>query len=234
MNGFDEIKKSDTQADNLQNGELSQEKNAENVKADKSDVEYDTQVAREKFEKHRMYLIGISTSGLFIALMIISAFISIPVTTSVKFTLQFLVTNVCCLLLGKKWGTLSVFLYILLGLFGLPIFSNGGGFAYVLQPSFGFLIGMMIGGFFASWFREKVGKNNFLTYFLASLIDLVILDIVGVAYGAGMLYGYMHSTMGVWAFLMAMLIPFIPIDIAKCVISSLICPKLSKFSKFSR
>ncbi|MCI8421539.1 MAG: biotin transporter BioY [Clostridia bacterium] len=233
MNGFDEFQKKDEQADDLQNSDnkLVVEKSQE---INKEGATIDTQKARENYEKHRMYILGISTSGLFIALMIISAFISIPLTTSVKFTLQFLVTNVCCLLLGKKWGTISVLLYILLGLFGLPIFSNGGGFAYVLQPSFGFLIGMMVGGFFAAWFREKVGKNNFLTYFLASLIDLVILDVIGVAYGAGILYGYTHSTMGVWNFLMIMLIPFIPIDIVKCVISSLICPKLSKFSKFSR
>ena len=192
--------------------------------------EFDKQKARENFEKRRQYINGIAMSGLFIALMIVSAFISIPIGP-IKITLQFMVTNICCLLLGKKWGTISVFLYLLLGLFGLPIFSAGGGFAYVLQPSFGFLIGFAVGGFFAAWFREKVGKNNFLTYLWASLIDMVIMDVIGVAYGAGIMYGYMHSTMGVWKFLMAMLIPFIPIDIAKCAISSAICPRLYKFGK---
>ena len=229
MNGFDKSQ-NDEQANNLQNGETS--KDAEkNVAADNGGVEYDANVARDIYERRRKYILGVATSGLFIALMIISAFISIPVTSSVKFTLQFLVTNVCCLLLGKKWGTISVFLYIVLGLFGLPIFSNGGGFAYVLQPSFGFLIGMAVGGFFSAWIREKFGKNNFLSYFWASLIDMAIMDAIGVAYGAGILYGYMHSTMGVWAFLMVMLVPFIPIDIAKCAVSSLICPRLSKYSK---
>ena len=190
----------------------------------------DEQKAREIIEKRRKYIIGVATSGLFIALMIISAFISIPIGP-IKITLQFMVTNICCLLLGKKWGAISVFLYLLLGLFGLPIFSNGGGFAYVLQPSFGFLIGMAIGGFFAAWFREKVGKTNFTTFLLASLIDMVIMDIIGVAYGAGIMYGYMHSTMGVWKFFMVMLIPFIPIDIAKSVICAAVCPKLHKYSK---
>ena len=190
----------------------------------------DEQKAREIIEKRRKYTIGIATSGLFIALMIISAFISIPIGP-IKITLQFMVTNICCLLLGKKWGGISVFLYLLLGLFGLPIFSNGGGFAYVLQPSFGFLLGFAVGGFFAAWFREKLGKTNFKAFLIASLIDMVIMDIIGVAYGAGIMYGYMHSSMGVWKFLMAMLIPFIPVDIAKCVISSLVCPKLYKYVK---
>ena len=195
-------------------------------------VEIDAQRARDQLEKRRRYILGIATSGTFIALMIVSAFISIPITPSVAFTLQCLVTNMCCLLLGKKWGTCSVILYIVLGLLGLPIFAGGGGgFAYVLKPSFGFLIGMAVGGFFAAWFREKVGKNNFTTYLLASLIDMAIWDIIGVAYGAGIMYGYMHASTGVWQFFMMFLIPFIPIDIVKCVISALLCPKLSKFSK---
>ena len=210
MNGFDQLPEHDEEKDTMQSDELIKK-------------------AKEIHEKRRKYIIGIASSGVFIALMIISAFISIPIGP-IKITLQFIVTNICCLLLGKKWGAISVLLYLLLGLFGLPIFSNGGGFAYVLQPSFGFLIGFAVGGFIAAWFREKVGKTNFTTFLWASLIDMVIMDIIGVAYGGGIMYGYMHSSIGVWKFLMAMLIPFIPIDIAKSVISAAVCPKLSKYS----
>ena len=225
MNGFDEEKINNDSE--LNDGKIADENNSG---IDKSVVSLDEQKARDIIDKRRKYIIGVSTSGLFIALMIISAFISIPIGP-IKITLQFIVTNICCLLLGKKWGAVSVLLYLLLGLFGLPIFSSGGGFAYVLQPSFGFLIGFAVGGFVAAWFREKVGKSNFTAFLLASLIDMVIMDVIGVVYGAGIMYGYMHSTMGVWKFFMVMLIPFIPIDIAKCVISAAVCPKLSKFSK---
>lgn len=213
MSGFDE-----------DNKEIKQDEN--------NNAEFDAQKAREIHDKRRKYLIGIATAGVFIALTVISAQISIPITPAVAFTLQFLVTNACCLLLGKKWGTLTIFLYILLGLFGLPIFSaGGGGFAYVLKPSFGFLIGMMVGGFVGAIFREKIGKNTFLAYFLASLINMVIMHAFGIVYGAGIMYGYLHTTKTVWEFLMMMSIPFIPIDIVKCVICSLICPKLSRYNK---
>lgn len=227
MNGFDENQtqqeqKRDTLEDSQLNG---QEFDSTTHLGAESELK-----AREAHDKHRNYLLGVATSGLFIALMIISAFISIPIGP-ISITLQFLVTNVCFLLLGKKWGAISAGLYLLLGLFGLPIFSAGGGFAYVLKPSFGFLIGFFVGGFFAAWYREKVGKTNFKTYLIASLIDMLIMDVIGVAYGAGIMYGYMHLTTGAWEFLMAMLIPFIPIDIIKCVIGSLICPKLCKYSK---
>ena len=221
MSGFDDRQSGDKKQDVEQDVEI-----------DKQSVGAEAQKAREYHDKRRRYILGIATSGIFIALMIVSAFISIPITPSVAFTLQCLVTNTCCLLLGKKWGACSVVLYVVLGLLGLPIFSaGGGGFAYVLKPSFGFLIGMAVGGFFAAWFREKTGKTNFTTYLFASLIDMVIWDIIGVAYGAGIMYGYMRVTTGVWDFLMMMLIPFIPIDIAKCVISALLCPRLSKYCK---
>lgn len=42
-------------------------------------------------------------------------------------------------LLGPRRGGLAVALYLALGLGGLPIFTNGGGFAYVGQPTFGYL-----------------------------------------------------------------------------------------------
>lgn len=42
-------------------------------------------------------------------------------------------------LLGPRRGGLAVALYLALGLGGLPIFTNGGGFAYLGQPTFGYL-----------------------------------------------------------------------------------------------
>ncbi|MDE5990787.1 MAG: biotin transporter BioY [Clostridia bacterium] len=183
-------------------------------------------------DKRRRYIMGIATSGIFIAFMVVSAFINIPIGT-IKITMQFLVANVCALLLGKKWGTVSLVLYLALGLMGLPIFSSGGGPAYVLQPSFGYIIGFAIGGFFAAWYREKVGKHTFKTYMIASLINMLIMDVFGTVYGAVIMYGYMHSTMGVWAFFWAFLVPFIPIDIIKCIVGSLICAKIGPMAERS-
>lgn len=42
-------------------------------------------------------------------------------------------------LIGARRGGLAVALYLALGLGGLPIFTNGGGFGYVRQPTFGYL-----------------------------------------------------------------------------------------------
>ena len=78
--------------------------------------------------------------SLFTALIAAGAFIKIPVPV-VPFTLQYLFTMLAGLLLGSKRGTISVVAYMLLGLAGLPIFSEGGGLWYVFKPSFGYIIG---------------------------------------------------------------------------------------------
>ena len=84
--------------------------------------------------------------ALFTALSAIGAFIRIPVPL-VPFTLQITFTTLAGLLLGSKKGAISVAVYVLMGLIGIPVFTQGGGFSYVLKPSFGFLVAFIIGAF---------------------------------------------------------------------------------------
>ena len=84
-------------------------------------------------------------TGLFAALTAVGAFIKVPVPVC-PFTLQFLFTTLAGVLLGGKLGACAVGIYVMLGLAGLPIFAGGGGISYVLQPTFGYLIGFIAGG----------------------------------------------------------------------------------------
>ena len=79
--------------------------------------------------------------GLFTALIAVGAFIKIPVPV-VPFTLQYLFTMMAGLLLGSKLGALSVTFYMLLGLAGLPIFSEGGWFRTTFLLSYKIVIGI--------------------------------------------------------------------------------------------
>lgn len=87
-------------------------------------------------------------------------------------------------LLGSKLGMISVGVYVLLGLFGLPIFAAGGGFTYVLRPSFGFLLTFILTAFVVGLLTEKTKKRTFLNYFVIALIGLII------TYGIGLIYKY--------------------------------------------
>ena len=68
--------------------------------------------------------------ALFTALTAIGAFLRIPMPM-VPFTLQNLFSTLAGLLLGSYLGAVSVGIYVLLGLAGVPVFTSGGGIGYV-------------------------------------------------------------------------------------------------------
>ena len=84
--------------------------------------------------------------AVFTALLVVSAFIRIP-TPLVPITLQSGMVLICGILLGPKYGSISVLLYVCLGLCGVPVFAMGGGLGYVLQPTFGYVMGFILGAY---------------------------------------------------------------------------------------
>ena len=119
--------------------------------------------------------------ALFTALTAVGAFIKIPVPV-VPFTLQFLFTMLAGLLLGGRLGAISVGAYAVLGLLGLPIFTEGGGFWYLLKPSFGYILGFIVGAYVTGKMAAKT--SNFWHILGANLVGLIIV------YGMGMVYYY--------------------------------------------
>ena len=104
--------------------------------------------------RNRSFTVRLAECALFVVLMIVSAFIRIPIPY-VPLTFQTVVAVLAGLLLGAKWGTISVAVYVFMGLLGLPVFSDGGGFAYVLQLTFGYIIGFVAAAFAAGMVRGK-------------------------------------------------------------------------------
>ena len=127
-------------------------------------------------------------AALFAALTAIGAFLQIP-TGTVPITLQFLFTALAGLLLGWKWGAISQLLYVGIGLLGLPVFTQGGGIGYVLQPSFGFLLGLIPAAAVIGALPAR--RTGYLTVLAAVLVGDLILYAVGVPYMYLILHVYM-------------------------------------------
>ena len=85
-------------------------------------------------------------------------------------------------LLGPYWGAASQGVYVLLGLVGLPIFTLGGGFGYVLQPTFGFLLGLIPSALVIGLITRKSRRP--LRIILACAACLATLYAVGLPYMA--------------------------------------------------
>lgn len=128
--------------------------------------------------------------GLFTALTAVGAFIQIPVPGMDYFTLQFFFVLMAGMLLGSKLGAFSVAAYVLIGLAGVPIFAAGGGIAYVLRPSFGYLLGFIVTAFVTGILIEKLKLNGFKKYLIAAFAGLIVCYAIGLTYKYFMLNLY--------------------------------------------
>ena len=164
-------------------------------------------------------------TALFAALTAAGAFLRIPLGVS-SITLQFLFTAMAGVLLGAGGGALSQAVYVALGLLGLPIFTTGGGFGYVLQPTFGFLLGLIP----AAWVIGRLARStrSFWRIALAALAGLAVLYAVGLPYMAMILNGYMGKGMGLSAILWAGMLPILPGDALKILVTALLTPPIRR------
>ncbi len=164
-------------------------------------------------------------TALIAALTAAGAFLRIPLGVS-SITLQFLFTAMAGVLLGAGGGALSQAVYVALGLLGLPIFTAGGGFGYVLQPTFGFLLGLIPAAAVIGAMTRRSASPVHIA--LACVVGLAVLYAIGVPYMALILNGYMGKGMSVSGLLWAGMLPFLPGDAIKIVITAVLCPLLRR------
>ncbi|WP_070000084.1 biotin transporter BioY [Cellulosilyticum sp. I15G10I2] len=162
--------------------------------------------------------------ALFAALSAVGAFIKIPMPL-VPFTLQFLFTALSGVLLGSKRGMLAQMLYVGIGLAGIPIFTKGGGISYVFQPTFGYLVGFIIGAYIIGKIVEQKGAS-FKVIFMASFIGVIAIYIFGVIYMYFIVNLYIGSPMPLSKAIYVGAIACLPGDLISCFITSLVGSKL--------
>ena len=164
-------------------------------------------------------------TALLAALTAAGAFMRIPMGYS-SVTLQYLFTAMAGLLLGRKWGALSQLIYVCLGLVGLPIFTMGGGFGYVFQPTFGFLLGLIPSAFVIG----KMAKRP-LTFWgtaLAMLAGLAVLYAIGVPYMALIANAYLGKGLTFWQVIKNGMLIYLPGDLLKIALGSFLCVAITR------
>lgn len=132
----------------------------------------------------------LALGGLFTALIAAGAFIQITIPVQpvpMHVTMQFFFVILSGLLLGAGRSFMSVCTYLLLGLCGFPIFASGGGPAYLLRPTFGFLIGFAAAGYLTGRVYAIRRKTSFFWLLFSAFLGLM------ADYACGMLYFYFCS-----------------------------------------
>ena len=121
---------------------------------------------------------------------------------------------------------ISVGLYAVLGLVGLPIFAEGGGIWYVLKPSFGYIIGFALGSLVTGLMVEKQKNLTMGRLLAANFTGLAIV------YACGMIYYYIicnfviGTPIAFWPLFLYCFLLAVPGDICLCFVGAFLAKRL--------
>ncbi len=181
----------------------------------------DTRKTNLKISAKDMAFIAVSA-----ALVAVGAFIKIPLPM-VSITLQWFFVMVSAIILGKKNSTISVLLYVLIGLCGIPVFTMGGGPQYILYPTFGYFIGFIVCAYLIGFAYEK-GATKFWQVLLVNIAATAVLYLIGFAYYCLVVVLYIKDGRDLMGLVVPFLVTPIPGDLIKIILASLIAPRVRK------
>jgi biotin transport system substrate-specific component len=128
------------------------------------------------FQTYHIALVGILA-----AVLAVTGPFAIPIGP-VSITLGTFAVILTGYVLGPKYGTVAVAVYLILGTVGLPIFSGAtGGFGQIIGPTGGYLVGFLFLAFFTGLF-VKLFKNKVVLHAIGAVVGEVVLYILGTGW----------------------------------------------------
>jgi biotin transport system substrate-specific component len=163
---------------------------------------------------------GIVFASLFGALTAAGAFIVIPVPP-VPITAQTFFLNTAALLLGGSLGALSQFVYVMLGVVGIPVFSGGkAGIGVIFGPTGGYLLGFIIAAFIIGKIAGAKRGAGIFWHIFAMLAGMMVI------YSLGIMQLALVAKISFKKALAIGVLPFIPGDIIKILLAAIISSRL--------
>lgn len=102
-----------------------------------------------------------------------------------EYSLLYIVSFILSVSFKHNYSFAAVVIYLISGLAGLPVFAFGGGWAYVLEPSFGFLLGLLplsITSFYNKYHEEESGFRTLCGCNLSPIYGLLIAHAFGIVF----------------------------------------------------
>ena len=128
--------------------------------------------------KDQIKLRNLIVSALFAAIIGILAQVTIPLPL-VPITGQTLAIGLASTILGSRYGSLAVLLYLLIGAAGIPVYSGfSGGFSHLVGPTGGYLVGFLPAAFLIGWYLEKT-SFTFINALISNILGAAITLIFG-------------------------------------------------------
>ncbi|MDO4484702.1 MAG: biotin transporter BioY [Clostridia bacterium] len=172
----------------------------------------------------RMNTYALVLCALFAALTAVCAQITIPIGP-VPISLSLLPVLLCAALMKKQYAALTMLVYMVMGLIGLPVFSNlTGGPGKLFGVTGGYIIGYLPCAFIASWMIEKLGRA-YWKQLIAMLVG------VAVCYVFGTVWFIITKGVTLSAALAMCVTPFLPGDAVKIALAAFLSDRLEKIMK---
>ena len=144
--------------------------------------------------------------------------LSIPLPfTPVPITGQTLAVLLTGAVLGRTRGVLSMALYLLWGILGLPVFAGGtGGIVRLVGPTGGYLLGFVFAAGATGWLAQRGWDRRVPTALLAMAAGNVVIYLFGLPWLAAFVGPERAASLG--------LVPFIPGDVVKLFLAAALLP----------
>lgn len=172
-------------------------------------------------------MVDISQISILVALIIIGSFIKIPSPFSGVFTLQLEFLFLGAVLLGHKKGVIASLVYLIGGTIGIPWFALGGGFHYVLQPTYGFLVSFVVGALIVGLSKDK----KLYIKIIFSIIGTFIVWLIGMLYYVTITKFFLGKEMSYFLVIKSIFSLSILVDLVLVTVISIISTPLSKALK---
>lgn len=160
-------------------------------------------------------------TAMFAALIAVCSILSIPVG-EVPVTLQTFAVCLTAAMLGWKRGTLSVFIYVLLGAVGVPVFAGmSGGIGVLAGPTGGYIIGFLLTAVIVGLAADRWQRKA---------LPLTLAMVLGVlaCYAVGTVWFMIVTGMHLGESLMLCVVPFLIPDAVKIALAMILSNRLSK------
>ena len=145
----------------------------------------------------------------------ISAKVQVPFYP-VPMTMQTLVVLLIGMSYGLSLGAVTISLYIMQGIFGLPVFANGGGVGYLIGPTGGYIVGFLISSILLGFLANRGWGKTWKTTAIAMILGVCIIFLIGVS--------WLSVYIGLMPAVLNGFLPFIYADCLKIIIACFVMP----------
>lgn len=176
-----------------------------------------------KTEKRSLTTREMAYIALFAIIIAICSWASVP--GPVPFTMQTFAIFLSVGLLGGKRGTMAVAVYLLMGVFGLPVFAGfTGGIGRLLGATGGYIVGFLFSALIM-WAMEKAFGRSGKVLLLSMVMGLLVCYALGTAWFV-LVYNHVTGPMGWASALLICVVPYLVPDAAKIALAMLVCRRL--------